>query len=242
MFVLQADLIRSTHQKTLGTMILEVALSALLVISYTLDAHSIFIRTQNSPEKQGEFLALANLVQYLARIIVVIAIFSIAILTETNHIKLNYMFIFGSASAAGSALILLLFYNEKFSNMICRVVRPAILLSFNKISNQKYWRPLSFERISRLTISSFAINSFAVSAAYLPFLIAEFLPQFRMTSVYAGQLLNFGATAIVLMIQDPNAMRLLDTGRENTARSSILTGRIASHAVAAMTFVALSLV
>lgn len=213
-------------------MMIELLLVCLLTVSYVLDFHSIYIRSHNSAKKIGEFLALANLVQYLSRILIVITIFIISILTETKHKNIDFSLIFSLASFLATILLIIIIHNEKIANMICIIIKPAIILSFRNIANQQYWRIFTRKIKMSLMISSFSVNSLALTASFLPFLIAEFIPQYRMTSVYAGQLLNFCATAIVLTMLDPKAMRLLSTGSADEARSSILLGRITSHVLA----------
>lgn len=214
----------------------ELLIISALSLSFTLDAHSILIRTQNTEDQQGELLALANLVQYISRMIIVLSIFLISIATETKHIKINYEMIFAGSSLISLLLIILLIKSEFFSNAICTAVRPAIILFFRSMAHKTFWKKIKLTNVARLTYSSFGMNSLAIAAAFIPFLIADYMPQYRMTSVYAGQMLNFGATALVLTIQDPNAMRLLDSGNADAARSSILIGRILSHAFAVLIF------
>lgn len=219
----------------------EIILATLLTTSYVLDTHSIYIRTHNRSEMIGEFLALANLVQYLSRILIVISVFCISILTETNHKPINFYVIFSVASICSNIVSILLMKSERAADLLCTLVKPAIILSFRNIADQKYWRTSNVQKKISLIISSFTVNTLALIASFLPFIIAENIPQYRMTSVYAGQLLNFFATAIVLTMLEPKAMRLLSTGAADQARASILLGRIISHTLASVAFGVLAL-
>ncbi len=219
----------------------ELALTIALALSYALDGHSILVRSHEATEKKAELLALSNLVQYFARIITVISIFVISALTEGAHIQIDSARIFAGSSLCAVIVFLLIIGSQRFANGIVTLIKPAVMLSFPALANQTYWTKLPPDQQIRLTVASFVTNFLLLLAAFLPFLIASTVPQYRMTSVYAGQLLNFGASAIVLTIQDPHAMRMLDCGRAGVVRHSVLRGRLLSHAAAVFVFGAVML-
>ena len=211
---------------------IEVLLVIAFIVSYAFDCQTILVRTHYSPENQTEFQALAGLVQYLSRIFIVIAIFLLSALTEAAHEPPNFGLIFGASSSIAVVLYLLTMSSERYHDALRILTKAFVVFSFRKLSDQSYWQPVNFSQPTKITATSCFSNAILLVAAVLPFYIATSFPQYRMTSVYAGQLLNFFATAIVLAVQDPLAMRLLDRGEASGVRSSMLQGRLLAHVAA----------
>jgi hypothetical protein len=71
-----------------------------------------------------------------------------------------------------------------------------------------------------------ASAAFVYLALLLPFVAARLLPDFRMTVVFIGQLMNFMSTAILLAYIEPRMMQGLDRNAPQDEMDGFISGRV----------------
>jgi hypothetical protein len=214
-----------------------------LSLGFVLDGYAVFLRVAGA-QGLGESLAMANLVQYLARISNVLVVFVLSFAFEKGHITSGITLLFMSASILGFVFTVCLMRVKRFCDLVTFCLCPFLNISFPAISKNTVWRDLgeSDFKYLRLGLVSALTNALIVVAMFVPFGIAAYYPEMRMTSVYVGQLINFFATLVVFTIQDPISMRLVDGGTFQSAGSALLYGRALSYLLASFVFLLLFLV
>ena len=91
-----------------------------------------------------------------------------------------------------------------------------------------FWRPLGWPRLSHM-VSSLLISLFLNFAIFLPFVITTIKPEFRMSSVYLGQFMNFISTLLLMLYADPVMMRGRDEVADVNAMDGFIWGRFAAN-------------
>lgn len=208
-----------------------------LMFGFVMDGYAVFLRVAGV-EGLAEVLAMANLVQYIARISNVVVIFALSFAFETGRLSTDVSFIFLLASLAGMFLVFLLIRSKGFCNLITLGMRPVLYFSFREISGRRIWRKVgTFKTHSlKLALISTLTNTLIVVAMFVPFGLASHYPEMRMTSVYVGQLINFFATLLVFAVQDPVSMRLVDNDVLDEVGAALLYGRVFSYFLASCLF------
>lgn len=214
-----------------------------LIFGFVMDAYAVFLRVAGI-EGLGEVLAMSNLVQYIARISNVVVIFILSFAFETGRLNVPVTFIFFAASIVGIGAVFFLIKSKSFCRLVQLALVPVLYPSFRRVAMSQVWREIgSFKACSiKLAVYSAITNLLIVIAMFVPFGIASYYPEMRMTSVYFGQLMNFFATLLVFAIQDPISMRLIDAGNLKQAGTSLLYGRLFSYCLSALFFVVISIV
>lgn len=226
----------------LSALILIALLVSVLIFGFAMDAYAVFLRVAGV-DGLGEVLAMSNLVQYIARISNVLVIFILSFAFETGRLSVSVALIFLVASLFGVVTVYALMSSRKFCSLVRALLLPVLYPSFKKVSKIDVWRDTgNFTRNSlKLATYSAITNMLIVIAMFIPFGIASFYPEMRMTSVYVGQLMNFFATLLVFAIQDPVSMRMVDAGTLKEAGTALLYGRMFSYVLAAGFFATLFL-
>jgi hypothetical protein len=214
-----------------------IGLLLVLTFGFVMDGYAVFLRVAGA-RGLGEVLAMANLVQYIARISNVLVIFVLSFAFETGRLSSDVALIFLLASALGLVFTFALVRSRGFCNLVTNALRPVLHLSFRSIARNYVWRQVGFPRTKsfKLVLVSACTNALIIFAMYVPFGIASHYPDMRMTSVYFGQLINFFATLVVFSVQDPISMRLVDSGEFDDVGSSLIFGRVVSYAVGILVF------
>lgn len=220
-----------------GEMLMVAILVIVLVFGFVMDGYAVFLRIAGA-EGLAESLAMANLVQYIARISNVVVIFVLSFSFETGRLTTHVAFIFLLAAFFGLISTLGLIHSKPFCNFVTACLRPLLHFSFRNISSKPVWQELGSYRggFQKLTAISTLTNSLIVMAMFVPFGIAAYYPEMRMTSVYFGQLINFLATLLVFAIQDPVSMRMIDSGVLGSVGVALLYGRVCSYLVVVVLF------
>ena len=210
----------------------------LLGSSICLDFYGYQIKGQISKGNQAEVLALSNWVVYVARMFNMLFALTLAAVFETGiELRVSVVVFY----AFSVAFILCFSYRRlpSFDNVIRVVLWPMIYLLFPRIKGVGFWRKPCLG-VSNASVAMFVSTGFIYAAVILPFLVAHFVPQYRMTVVFIGQLMNFFATAILLGLVEPRIMRQLDNANEHTQTEidKALSGRYAFIAMmVALSFV-----
>jgi hypothetical protein len=167
-----------------------------------------------------------------------LVIFILSFAFETGRLTTPVALIFLLASLLGIVTVYALIKSKQFCNLVRITLLPILYLSFRHVAKINAWRDTGhFKKASlRLATYSAVTNMLIVIAMFIPFGIASFYPEMRMTSVYVGQLMNFFATILVFAIQDPISMRMVDSGSLKEAGTALLYGRVFSYALAVIFF------
>lgn len=211
------------------SLIFEIFFCLLIAISFLFDAFSLYVKTEKT-EKRGEYLAYANLIQYIARLLNMLSVFLMAIIYENSEVKLNLVAILCMSGFFGVVLLVIgLHYRWPYKFAVI-LMYPITYLSFNKIKDNVCWKTIEYKRISfKVFCSSVATYLLIIFGMFAPFFIAEVFPNMRMTSVYVGQILNFAATITVLAYQEPAMMRILDLNGNEIIRATMVYSRIFTY-------------
>jgi hypothetical protein len=221
----------------LSASILIGTLVSVLIFGFVMDAYAVFLRVAGV-DGLGEILAMSNLVQYIARISNVFVIFILSFAFETGRLTAPISLIFLLASLVGLVTVYGLIQSKIFCNVVRLILLPVLYPSFRHVAKLDVWRDMDYFKKASLKLAAYSAitNMMIVIAMYIPFGIATFYPEMRMTSVYVGQLMNFFATFLVFAIQDPISMRMVDSGSLKDAGTALLYGRVFSYALAALFF------
>lgn len=221
----------------LNGILLIAILVTVLMFGFVMDGYAVFLRVAGV-EGLAEILAMANLVQYIARISNVVVIFVLSFAFETGRLTVDVALVFLLASFLGLVSVFGLIRLKPFCNFVTVCLRPLLYFSFRNISNKHVWREIGFFRMGSIKLAGISTltNLLIVIAMFVPFGIASHYPEMRMTSVYFGQLINFFATLLVFGMQDPVSMRLVDGGVLEEVGAALLYGRLASYMLAMMIF------
>ena len=213
------------------------ALVSVLIFGFVMDAYAVFLRVAGV-DGLGEVLAMSNLVQYIARISNVLVIFILSFAFETGRLTAPVSLIFLLASLVGLVTVYGLIQSKRFCNVVRLALLPVLYPSFRQVAKVDVWRDIGYFKKASLRLAGYSAftNMLIVIAMFIPFGIASFYPEMRMTSVYVGQLMNFFATLLVFAIQDPISMRMVDGGSFKEAGTALLYGRVFSYALAAIFF------
>ena len=189
----------------------QLLLSGLLSISILLELHGYFIKTSNIHNQQSEVLAFGNWVIYTARILHMLFAFALAIALEDGF-QLQLSVIFSLAFTLGT--IASIFYiNFNIVEIILNKIFGWILfMPFPDLCDLKFWRPID-RRFSCRWIAMITSSALAYLALIMPFFVARTLPEYRMSSVYLGQIFTFGSTIILLSMIEPKMMSALDQSK-----------------------------
>ena len=211
------------------SLILELFFSLLIAISFLFDAFSLYVKTEKT-QRRGEYLAYANLIQYISRLINMLSVFIMAIIYENSEVKMNLVGVLCASGLLGVIFLVSGLYYRWPYKFTVLLMYPMSYLSFNKIKNNGCWRSIKFENISfKVFISSVVTYLLIIFGMFAPFFIANIFPNMRMTSVYLGQILNFAATITVLAYQEPAMMRALDSNGHEIIRSTMIYSRIFTY-------------
>ena len=216
----------------------------LLIVGFLFDTYAIFLRLGRQ-KNISEYMAAANLIQYMARILNMGVVFLITFLFEIKKVNLNISLIFSLACFFGIFVVYFFSKYRLFANFINKIISIPLYLSFPIISKKRIWKNIFFSfnlnSFNKISIFSFLINSFLIFAMFIPFGISEKFPEYRMTSVYIGQILSFFSTFLTFGLLDPNIMRKVGCGDVYRALHSQIIGRFFSYIVMSIVFLCIGL-
>jgi hypothetical protein len=203
---------------------MEYFLGGLLALSVLCDLHGYYVKSSVQPEQQAEIVAFGNWVIYLARMMNVGFAMMLAFLYELQMpVRLSMIFFLGFFIAWIGSLLYL--RSPALERCLCMALGVLFYRPFPKLRGIQYWRKVGFGvRVRWLSMMTSA--AFVYLALLLPFLAARLLPEFRMTVVFIGQLMNFMSTAILLAYIEPRMMQGLDRNAPQNEMDGFITGRV----------------
>jgi hypothetical protein len=203
---------------------MEYVLAALLALSVLCDLHGYYVKSSLQPDRQAEVIAFGNWVIYLARMMNVGFAMVLAFLYELQiPIRLSVIFFLGFFFAwTGSMLYL---RSPAAGRVLSKLLGFLFYRPFPQLQDIEYWRKVGFGVRVRW-LSMMASAAFVYLALLLPFVAARLLPDFRMTVVFIGQLMNFMSTAILLAYIEPRMMQGLDRNAPQDEMDGFISGRV----------------
>ena len=219
-----------------------IFLCFLLIVGFLFDTYAIFLRLGRK-KNISEYIAAANLIQYMARILNMGVIFIITFLFEIKKLEFKISFLFSLSCFFGFFVVYFFVKYRGFANFINKLISFPLYLSFPLISKRRIWKriDLNFSRkkLNKISIFSFLINSFLIFAMFVPFGISEKFPEYRMTSVYIGQIISFFSTFLTFGLLDPNIMTSVSRGDVYKAIQNQVFGRFISYAMMSAIFMSI---
>lgn len=203
---------------------MEYALAALLALSVLCDLHGYYVKSSLQPDQQAVVIAFGNWVIYLARMMNVGFAMVLAFMYELQMpIRLSVIFFMGFFFAWMGSM------GYVRSSVVERCLSSVLGLlfygPFPQLKGVEYWRRVGFGvRVRWLSMMLSA--AFVYLALLLPFVAARLLPEFRMTVVFVGQLMNFMSTAILLAYIEPRMMQGLDRNAPQNEMDGFISGRV----------------
>jgi hypothetical protein len=206
---------------------IELLVVLLLAGGIWLDVYSLYVRLSHVTQKRSEGLALANWVLYMARMLNLASAFALALIVESNS-GINFSGLVLTSFLVGS-LFLFVFYKFRFvESLLLRLMGFVMFMPARGLAGNHFWRPLGWPKLSHV-VSSMLISLFLNFAIFLPFVITTIKPEFRMSSVYFGQFMNFISTLLLMLYADPVMMRGRDEAAAVDAMDGFIWGRFASN-------------
>jgi hypothetical protein len=182
------------------------------------------VKTSVQPQRQAEVIAFGNWVIYLARMMNVGFAMVLAFLYELQMpIRLSVIFFLGFFLAWLGSLVYL--RSAALERGLCLALGFLFYRPFPDLRGIQYWRKVGYGVRVRW-LSMMASAAFVYLALLLPFLAARLLPEFRMTVVFIGQLMNFMSTAILLAYIEPRMMQGLDRNAPQDEMDGFISGRV----------------
>lgn len=209
------------------TWLLHAMFSLLLGVSILLEFHGYYVKTSATLDTQSRSLSLSNWIVYLARILNICCAFILAVALELgSELKLSIIFLLGFL--IGSVLCSL-YWKTSIVEELCRyLLGRLIFLSHSSVGDCRYWRPVRLN-FSKHSLGMVVAAGAAYCALILPFYVARTFPEFRMTAVYTGQILNFISTLALLGFIEPRMMMSLDRANSTSEDTSDLDGFISGR-------------
>ena len=203
---------------------MEYVLGALLALSVLCDLYGYYVKSSIQPARQAEVIAFGNWVIYLARMMNVGFAMMLAFLYELQMpVRLSVIFFLGFFFAWLGSLVYL--RSPVIERLLCMALGLFFYRPFPQLRGIQYWRKVGFGVRVRW-LSMMASAAFVYLALLLPFLAARLLPEFRMTVVFIGQLMNFMSTAILLAYIEPRMMQGLDRNAPQDEMDGFISGRV----------------
>jgi hypothetical protein len=203
---------------------MEYVLGALLALSVLCDLHGYYVKSSVQPQRQAEVIAFGNWVIYLARMMNVGFAMVLAFLYELEiPIRLSVIFFLGFFLAWLLSLVYL--RSAALERGLSLALGFLFYRPFPELRGIQYWRKVGYGVRVRW-LSMMASAAFVYLALLLPFVAARLLPEFRMTVVFIGQLMNFMSTAILLAYIEPRMMQGLDRNAPQDEMDGFISGRV----------------
>lgn len=211
--------------------VFEILVILTLIGAQVFDVYAVMVRARVNIDGTTQVLAIANWVQYLARIMNMVSVFSISLLLEKKITTIGVPAMFGYSMCAG-LLFIFCVCRFKFSAFPLKVLQVIGFTGvFGALGRKEYWWRVDFNFFSKITFLSVIVSLFINLAIIMPFVLSVKYPEIRMTLAYTGQLLNFCASIIMFTYIDRVFFKALDSGNEIICAAKIITGKLVGQAV-----------
>lgn len=209
----------------------EVLVILTLIGAQVFDVYAVMVRARVNVDGTTQVLAIANWVQYLARIMNMVSVFGISLLLEKNITTIGVPAMFGYSMCVGLFFIIFV-CRSKYASLPLKYLQILGFSGvFGELGKKEYWWCVRFDAVSKVAFCSIVVSLLINLAIIMPFVLSIKYPEIRMTLAYTGQLLNFCASIIMFTYVDRVFFRALDAGNEMSCAASIITGKLIGQVV-----------
>lgn len=211
--------------------VFELLVIVTLVGAQVFDVYAVMVRARVNVDGTTQVLAIANWVQYLARIMNMVSVFGISLLLEKKVTTIGVPAMFGYSMCVGLLLIIFVCKSQYASKPLKYIQILGFTGVFGALGIKEYWWRIDFDYLSKVTFFSVLVSLLINLAIVMPFVLSMKYPEIRMTLAYTGQLLNFCASIIMFTYVDRVFFKALDAGNEIKCAASIITGKLIGQLV-----------
>jgi hypothetical protein len=195
-----------------------------LIFASYFDCSQLFARLSFEAREKIIVLAIANWWQYISRLCNMGFAMIVAISYELKlNIEILNILIMGYLGA----IILVIAYikSSGLEKLASGCLNYVIFLPSRDINQHRYWRSLNFIGVRHVLIS-FLYYVMVQTAIVVPLIFANFMPDYRMTAVYVGQIVNFISTFLLMNYVDPLINKTIDDERHVGYADGLIVGRV----------------
>ncbi|WP_202210446.1 hypothetical protein [Pseudomonas paraversuta] len=209
----------------------EILVILTLIGAQVFDVYAVMVRARVNVDGTTQVLAVANWVQYLARIMNMVSVFSISLLLEKKITTIGVPAMFGYSMCAGLLFIIFVCRSKYASQPLKYLQILGFTGIFGALGKKQYWWRVEWDVFSKVTMYSVFVSLLINLAIIMPFVLSIKYPEIRMTLAYTGQLLNFCASIIMFTYIDRVFFKALDVGNEINCAARIITGKLIGQMV-----------
>ncbi|MES2868412.1 MAG: hypothetical protein V4749_02465 [Pseudomonadota bacterium] len=209
----------------------EILVILTLIGSQVFDVYAVMVRAKVNVDGTTQILAIANWVQYLARIMNMVSVFGISLLLEKNITSMGVPTIFAYSVCIGLVVVFFVCRSRYASVPLKYLQILGFSGVFGALGKKEYWWRVEFKAASKVVFFSVLVSLLINLAVIMPFVFSVKYPEIRMTLAYTGQLLNFCASIIMFTYVDRVFFRALDVNNEMNCAASIITGKLIGQAI-----------
>ena len=196
---------------------LTTLLALLLIFALFIDISSMLVKGTHSFQNPRELVSYSALLQYVSRICFIVITFALVFSLETRGP------IAGGLHFISGVLVGVV--------VVCKIIGEVRIVKVNEwlmvLVRQRLCASISIDAITLeerkvhygWTITGMLVQILMLTAIFLPVLMATNFPQYRMSLAYAGQLINFSFTFLVMAFVEPRLFRALDTMKLNSTNN-----------------------
>lgn len=211
-------------------LLLVIAASSAMMVSFIVESSTWWIRGACSPGMIGLYVSRSNIYQYCGRFFA-LSFNALIALSIENRASASYVTITLAAGFALTCIVHAALLLGGAPTRLTILILGKILFLPNQIIVEEKTKP---ERRWAITLpTGFATLCYCLGMA-LPLLLAVFVPQYRMSLSYTGQIVNAVGTFMLLFMVDQPMFRSLDNARLHRDLPSYTLGRICAFGIAAV--------
>ena len=210
--------------------LLITASSAAMMVSFLVESSTWWIRGACAPGMIGLYVSRSNIYQYCGRFFA-LAFSALIAFSIENAATASYVTITLAAGFALTCFAHAMLLLGGAPTRVAIATLSRILFLPNKLLVEDEAKP---ERRWAITLpTTFATLCYCLGMA-LPLLLAVFVPQYRMSLSYTGQIVNAVGTFMLLFMVDQPMFRSLDNARLHRDLPSYTLGRIWAFGIASV--------
>lgn len=201
-----------------------VILPVIFAASVVLDVYGYYVRSTVDINEQAQVLAFGNWVIYIARVLGIGFSFLLAICFEMGVLS-DVSLVFCIGFCLSLVMVFFVVKEPVAERFLCKLFHFVFYIPFATMSSRLFWRPLHIG-LGMRGGAMFISAGFMYWALLLPFIIAKYFPDVRMTAVFVGQIMSFVSTVISLSYLEPRLMKFLDEKSDVRHVDSMVFGRV----------------
>lgn len=206
------------------------AASGAMMVSFLVESSTWWIRGACTPGFIGLYVSRSNIYQYCGRFFALAFNAFIAFSIE-NSASASYVTITLAAGFGLTCVAHFVFLTGGAPTRLAISVLGRVLFLPNQILIEDDDKP--GRQWAIVLPTAFATSCYCLGMA-LPLLLAVFVPQYRMSLSYTGQIVNAVGTFMLLFMVDQPMFRSLDNARLHRDLPSYTAGRIIAFGIASV--------